>query len=577
MVAGLGSRLARGAAYNEPRVLRGTEFDLSVGELPVNFTGRSRLATVVNGALPAPLLRLREGDTVTLRVHNRLAVDTSIHWHGLILPAAMDGVPGLSFAGIPPGGMFEYRFPLLQNGTYWYHAHSAFQEQTGLYGPLIIEPREPEPFGYEREHVILLSDWTDLDGHTVLAKLKKQSDYFNYQRRSAGELLRDIRERGLRSTLEERVAWGRMRMAPTDRADVTGATYTYLMNGNAPAGNWTGLFRRGERLRLRFINGSAMTIFDVRIPGLRMTVVAADGQRVRPVTIDEFRLSVAETLDVIVTPEADEAYTVFAQSIDRSGYARGTLAPRIGMQGTVPPLDRPTRLAMADMGHGSHAGHGATAVHDGHAAHAVASDGHAGHDRRSGHGAGTVAGGPIDHPSSERNPAVDMQVDTPSPRLDDPGIGLREADLRVARHGHPHHGHRVLTLADLRSAFDDPDGREPTRTITLHLTGHMERYIFSFDGVRFADATPLHLDYGERVRIVLVNDTMMEHPIHLHGMWSDVEDENGAFLVRKHTVSVPPASMRSFRVRADAPGRWAFHCHLLFHMETGMFREVHVA
>jgi CopA family copper-resistance protein len=572
------SRVAHGGAFNESRVLRGTEFDLEIGELPVDFTGAKRVATVVNGSLPAPELRWREGDTVTLRVRNRLPFSTSIHWHGIILPAAMDGVPGLSFRGIAPKDSYLYRFDVKQNGTYWYHAHSAFQEQTGLYGPLIVEPREPETFGYDREHVVMLSDWTDMSPERVFAVLKKQSDYFNYHQRTVGDFFRDVRERGLEEAWADRLAWGEMRMTPTDLADVTGSTYTYLMNGNAPTANWTGLFTRGERVRLRFINGSSMSIFDVRIPGLEMTVVAADGQHVHPVTVDEFRISVAETLDVIVTP-SEQPYTIFAQSIDRTGYARGTLAPRLGMAAPVPTLDRRVLLTMADMGHGDHAAHSGKSAYekpaDSHANHATAqNDAHAAHHRSPSMTRSSIV--EVTHPASERPIDVDMQTMNPRFRLDDPGIGLRPDDLRVTRDGYSE-AHKVLTQNDLRSLFADPDGRDPLRTIQLHLTGHMERYIFSFDGVKFADAKPIALRYGERVRIVLVNDTMMEHPIHLHGMWSDLEDDGGNFHVRKHTISVPPGSMRSYRVTADALGRWAYHCHLLFHMEAGMFREVHVS
>ncbi|MEO8306559.1 MAG: copper resistance system multicopper oxidase [Pseudomonadota bacterium] len=523
VIAGMGVRPSSGSA-----------FSLEIGELPVNFTGRSRMATVVNGSLPAPLLRFREGDEVILAVSNRLKVLSAIHWHGLQLSAEMDGVPGLSFAGIAPGGSYEYRFKALQSGTYWYHAHAGYQEQTGLYGPIIIDPRKPEPFTYDREFVVMFSDWSDLSPERIVGLLKKQSDYFNKSKTMS----------------TERGEWARMRMSPTDRADVSASTYTYLVNGKTPAGNWTGVYAPGERIRLRFINAGAMTYFDVRIPGLKMTVVAADGQHVEPVIVDEFRLAVAETLDVIVTPAAGQAYTVFAQSMDRSGFARCTLAPAPGMQAAVPPLDGQVLMTMDDMGHG-----GMADMPD------MPSMDH-----------GSMA----EHPATEKdNPFVDMQSMDPKPRLASPGIGLREWDLQAVRVGYVP-GHKVLALADLRSSFPDPDGREPGRTIELHLTGHMDRYVWSFNGVKFSDATPLEMVLGERLRIVLVNDTMMEHPIHLHGMWSDVEDEDGAFLVRKHTVTIPPGTKRSYRVTADAPGRWAYHCHLVFHMALGMFREVRV-
>lgn len=556
----------------QPTVLSGTEFDLTIDSMSVDFTGKRRTAMAINGSIPGPLLRWREGDTVTLRVRNRLPYDTSIHWHGILLPANMDGVPGFSFAGIAPDGMYEYRFKVVQNGTYWYHSHSGFQEQLGVYGALIIDPKEPEPFSYDRDYVVFLSDWTDESPARVLAKLKKRSDYYNQGRRTLGDFIDDVADNGWTDTISERWAWAKMNMSPTDLADISGATYTYLLNGQAPDGNWTGLFQPGERIRLRLINGSAMSYFDFRIPGLKLTVVAADGQNVEPVQVDEVRLAVAETLDVIVEPDgSQDAYTLFAQSMDRSGFARGTLAVRDGLQAPVPEPDPRPELTMEDMGHGDHSAHGQAA------APAQSDDPHAGHGDMN-HGAmnqgqmdhaamghGSSGSGMQAHPASETdNPLVDMQTMMPVPKLDDPGIGLRD------------NGRRVLTYADLRSTFADPDGREPTRTIELHLTGHMERFAWSFDGIPFADAEPIRLKYGERVRFVLVNDTMMHHPIHLHGLWSDLEDEHGNFQVRKHTIDMPPGSKRSYRVTADALGRWAYHCHMLMHMDLGMFREVRV-
>ncbi|MND58349.1 Copper resistance protein A precursor [compost metagenome] len=550
----------------QPNVLSGTDFDLYIGELPVNITGTARTAMAINGSIPGPILRWREGDTVTLRVRNRLQQDTSIHWHGIILPANMDGVPGLSFHGIAPDGMYEYKFKVQQNGTYWYHSHSGFQEQVGVYGALVIDAKEPEPFTYDRDYVVMLSDWTDEDPARVLSKLKKQSDYYNYHKRTVGDFVNDVSEVGWSAAVADRKMWAEMKMSPTDLADVSGYTYTYLMNGQAPDGNWTGVFKPGEKIRLRFINGSAMTYFDVRIPGLKMTVVAADGQHVKPVAVDEFRIAVAETYDVIVEPESEQAYTIFAQSMDRTGYSRGTLAVREGLQAPVPAVDPRPIISMSDMGmdHGDMAGmdHGSMAGMDHGDMAGMDHDNMAGMDH--GDMAGTSA--PMQsHPDSEtNNPLVDMQTMTPTPKLGDPGIGLRD------------NGRRVLTYADLRSTFPDPDGRAPGRTIELHLTGHMEKFAWSFDGIKFSDAEPLRLKYGERLRITLVNDTMMTHPIHLHGMWSDLEDENGNFMVRKHTIDMPPGSKRSYRVTADALGRWAYHCHLLFHMEMGMFREVRV-
>lgn len=562
----------------QPNVLTGNEFDLFIGETPVNITGAARTAMTINGSLPGPILRWREGDTVTLRVRNRLKEDTSIHWHGIILPANMDGVPGLSFHGIAPDGMYEYKFKVNQNGTYWYHSHSGLQEQVGVYGALVIDAKEPEPFSYDRDYVVLLSDWTDENPTRVLAKLKKQSDYYNQHKRTVGDFIDDVSEMGWSAAVADRKMWAEMKMSPTDLADVSGYTYTYLMNGQAPNGNWTGIFKPGEKIRLRFINASAMTYFDVRIPGLKMTVVAADGLHVKPVSVDEFRIAVAETYDVIVEPDSEQAYTVFAQSMDRTGYARGTLAIQEGLSAPVPSPDPRPLIAMGDMGmdhgsmggmdHGNMAGmdHGSMAGMD----HGSMQGGMAGmdHSQMAGmdhSGMAGMAGAMQAHPASEtNNPLVDMQTMTPTHKLDDPGIGLRD------------NGRRVLTYSDLRSTFLDPDGREPSRTIELHLTGHMEKFSWSFDGIKFSDAEPLRLKYGERVRITLVNDTMMTHPIHLHGMWSDLEDANGNFLVRKHTIDMPPGSKRSYRVTADALGRWAYHCHLLLHMEMGMFREVRV-
>ncbi|NMX63202.1 copper resistance system multicopper oxidase [Pseudomonas sp. WS 5079] len=543
------------ASPGEPGVLAGREFELSIGQTAVNITGHVRTALTINGSLPGPLLRWREGDTVTLRVRNRLAQPTSIHWHGIILPANMDGVPGLSFKGIEPGGVYVYQFKVNQHGTYWYHSHSGFQEQQGVYGPLVIDPREPEPFTYQRDYVVMLTDWTDEDPASLMKTLKKQSDYYNFHKPTVGDFIKDVADKGWSATAADRLMWAQMKMNPTDLADVSGATYTFLMNGQPPAQNWTGLFRAGEKIRLRLINGSAMTYFDVRIPGLKMTVVAADGQPVKPVSVDELRIAVAETYDVLVEPSA-AAYTLFAQSMDRTGYASGTLSRQPGLRAPVPALDPRPWLTMDDMGMGG-MDHGATGAMPG-----------MDHSAMPGMGHGAMAGMAMPmqgHPASEtNNPLVDMQAMSTSPKLDDPGMGLRN------------NGRRVLTYADLRSSFADPDGREPGRTIELHLTGHMEKFAWSFDGVKFSDAEPLRLTYGERVRLVLVNDTMMTHPIHLHGMWSDLEDENGQFMVRKHTIDMPPGCRRSYRVTADALGRWAFHCHLLYHMEMGMFREVRV-
>ncbi|WP_159815492.1 copper resistance system multicopper oxidase [Pseudomonas sp. 18058] len=545
LLGGLGLWRAPVWALNGPgqiNELNGSEFELFIGETPVNFTGSPRTAMTINGSLPGPLLRWREGDTVTLRVRNRLKNSTSIHWHGILLPANMDGVPGLSFHGIEPGGVYVYQFKVRQNGTYWYHSHSGLQEQAGVYGPLVIDAKQPEPFQYDRDFVVMLSDWSDEDPASLMNTLKKQSDYYNFHKRTVGDFINDVSEKGWGATVADRKMWAEMNMNPTDIADVSGATYTFLMNGHAPDSNWTGLFRPGEKLRLRLINGSAMTYFDVRIPGLKMTVVAADGLHVKPVSVDELRIAVAETYDVIVEPDA-EVYTLFAQAMDRTGYARGTLATRPGLSAAVPALDPRPLVSMDDMGMGG-MDHGSMDM--------------------SAMDHSTMA--PMQaHPDSEKNNSlVDMQAMTTAPKLNDPGLGLRN------------NGRRVLTYADLRSTFEDPDGRDPSRTVELHLTGHMEKFAWSFNGIKFSDAEPLRLKYGERIRLVLVNDTMMTHPIHLHGMWSDLEDENGDFQVRKHTIDMPPGTRRSYRVTADALGRWAYHCHLLYHMEMGMFREVRV-
>lgn len=566
-IAGLGGGAALGLAGRAAGATRaplartgaaeltGPEIDLVIGAATANVTGRARPATVVNGSLPGPLLRLREGDVATIRVRNEHADATAIHWHGVIVPATMDGVPGLSFHGIEPGATFTYRFRPRQSGTYWYHAHAGFQEQEGVYGALVIEPREPAPYRYDREHVVLFSDWTDRDPAALYRLLKRDSDYFNYQKPTLGDFVRDARRDGLAAARAEHGGWARMRMQQSDLADLNGLAYTYLTNGHSPAANWTGLFQPGERVLLRLIAGASMSTFDVRIPGLQLTVVAADGQYVHPVTVDELRMAAGETYDVLVTPAGADAFTIFAQALDRTGFARGTLAVREGLDAPVPELDRIVLLSMSDMGHGdAPSTPAAAAPHGAHAPHAApVAAAHGDH-----------AASALTHPRSERrNPGVDMQTAAPAPRLADPGIGLRD------------NGRRVLAYADLRSLFKDPDEREPGRTIELHLTGHMERYLWSFDGVPFAAAEPLLLRYGERLRFSLVNDTMMAHPLHLHGLWSDLEDEAGEFLVRKHTVNMPPGTRRSYRVTADALGRWAFHCHLLFHM-AGMFREVRV-
>jgi CopA family copper-resistance protein len=532
------------AAPSRAPVLSGTGFQLEIGPVPMNVTGRAITGTGINGQIPAPILRWREGDTVTLAVSNRLSEPTSIHWHGIRAPSPMDGVPGLSFPGIAPGETYVYRFPVHQSGTYWYHSHSGFQEQTGVYGPLVIEPKAGYPQPFDRDYVVFLSDWSDTSPDTIVSNLKFQSDYYNSRQRTAGTFFEDVAKNGFAATVADRLDWGRMRMSPTDILDVSGATYTYLINGHPPAANWTALFRPGERVRLRFINGSSMSIFDVRIDGLPMTVVQADGNDVMPVTVDEFRISVAETYDVIVQPKADRAYTIFVQVEDRTGYARGTLAPRPGMAAAIPPMDpRPLRT-MTDMGMG-------------------------------GMDAGSMPGMQMNHGAMpgmqmsseakklEGTVGVDNVAEMPTERLNRPGEGIPS-------------GQRALTYADLRATRPGSDPRPPSRDITLHLTGNMERFIWGFDGKKFSEADPIVLQRGERVRFVLINDSMMEHPIHLHGLWSELENGHGEYRPYKHTINVKPGEKLSYLVTADEPGRWAYHCHLLYHMETGMFREVRV-
>lgn len=545
--------------------------DLSIGAHDFMVNGKHGHALMINGSIPGPLLRFKEGDEAVIRVTNSLKEDTSIHWHGILLPNPMDGVPGVTFAGIKPGETFEYRIPIKQYGTYWYHSHSAGQEQQGVYGPMILDPAGPDPSAADREYVVMLSDWTFMHPHEIVKKLKQNAGYFNYQRVTGAKAF----------SPEILGMWSRMRMDPSDILDVTGALYTYLMNGRTSQSNWTGIFKPGEKVRLRFINGSAMTIFDVRIPGLKMTVVQADGQTVHPVEVEEFRFAAGETYDVIVQPTEDMAYTVYAEAMDRSDYVRGTLAPREGMSGAIPPKrERPLRT-MADMGMehdmtgmpghnmggtpppagqsgggGGNQGHGGTQT-------APPANQHQGHQGMPGMGAvstAAMAHGPDTH--GPGNSMVPMMVKN---RLGEPGTGLESA------------GHKVLVYTDLMNVEPFFDQRPPTRDIELHLTGSMERFMWSINGKKFSeDPTPIPLKYGERVRLIMVNDTMMEHPMHLHGMWMILENGHGANQPRKHTIIVKPAERMSVLVTADAVGPWAYHCHQLFHMEVGMFRVFEV-
>ncbi|KWR85465.1 CopA family copper-resistance protein [Cupriavidus metallidurans] len=568
------SGLPESASSGTAPILTGTEFDLVIAESVVNFTGTPRVATTINGMLPGPTLRWRQGDTVTIRVTNRLREHTSIHWHGIILPFQMDGVPGVSFAGIAPGETFTYQFKVDQTGSYWYHSHSGFQEMTGVYGGIVIDPAAGlDGVRADRDYTILLSDWTDEDPMRVLSKLKVQSDYYNYIKPTVFDFFRDVSNDGVKSAFEKRKMWNEMRMNPTDLADLSGATLTYLTNGVTPAGNWTGLFKPGEKVRLRFINGSGNTFYDVRIPGLKLKVIQVDGQNLEPVSVDEFRFGPGETYDVLVEPR-DDAYTIFSQSMDRTGYARGTLTVRAGLSAPVPAVDKPEWLTMTDMmgsmsgmdhgkmdmggmNHGGMAGmnHGAMAMdHSQHAMGATGMDASL-----------KVPSTKARHAKTEYGATTDMRVDTARTNLDDPGIGLRN------------NGRRVLTLADQHTIGGPLDKRGPGREVELHLTGNMERYSWSIDGVEYGKSTPVHFKYGERLRVILHNDTMMTHPMHLHGMWSELESPDGSFQARRHTIPVQPAQRISFLVTADALGRWAWHCHLMLHMDAGMFREVLVA
>lgn len=545
-----------------PAVLRGTAFDLIVEEQDIRLTGKTRRATTINGSFPAPTLVWREGDTVTIRVTNRLKEDTSIHWHGIILPFEMDGVPGLSFEGIAPGTTFTYQFTVQQSGTYWYHSHSGDQKVTGMYGALLIEPRDGEHIQAERDYVVQLSDWSDTDMLKVFRTLKQQSDVYNTRKPTFGDFLRDAADTSVSAALDKRAMWQQMRMNPTDLADVSGAVLHFLLNGRTPAEPWTGLFTPGERVRLRFINAAGNSVYDVRIPGQQMSVVQADGIDIQPVTVDEFRFGPGETYDVIVTPTED-ACTLFAQSIDRSGFACGFLASAPGLRAEVPAPDALQWLSMEDMmGAMDHSAHEVAAAVD-HSAHTGASAAVVDHSAHIMPGASlTRPSQQVRHASSEFGPGVDMRVDMPRTTLSDPGVGLRG------------NGRRVLTPLDVRALLGPFETSTPEREIELHLTGNMERYTWSIDGLSFADSSPVHMRAGERVRVILHNDTMMTHPMHLHGMWSDLETPEGEFLTRRHTVLIHPAQRVSFLTTPDALGRWAWHCHIMFHMDAGMFREV---
>ncbi len=583
--------------------LTGTDFALKIHRMMITADGETTRAIGINGTVPAPLLRFKEGQKVRLAVTNTLDEDSSIHWHGLLVPFTMDGVPGVSFPGIKPGETFVYEFPLIQSGTYWYHSHSGSQEQMGHYGPIIIDPSGPDPVAYNREHVIVLADHSALDSDQILQKLKKGSGYFNFQRQTLAGLLA-----GRDQKLKDRLDWGQMRMDPTDISDVTGSTYMYHMNGHGPRDNWTGLFTPGERVRLRFVNASAMTNFNVRIPGLPMTVVQADGQNVRPVTAEEFQIAVAETYDVIVTP-TEGAYTIVGEAVDRSGMARGTLAIREGMTAEVPPLRKRPVATMKDMGMDMGMPDdtkmrgmdptaerndsaklanpaAAAAVMAGSSMAGMPGMDHSSMTGMSGQTGSSMAG--MDHSGMAGMAGMDMNNMSMRDPKNAPGVKMGPgvqtiAPMPMDRTGEPPQGledvgHKVLVYRDLVALERNPDVRAPSRSLDIHLTGNMERFMWSFDGLKMSDAMnePIAFRTGERVRVTLINDTMMNHPIHIHGHFFELVTGHGEFAPRKHTVNVMPGGKVTWDLTADAPGDWAFHCHLLYHMLAGMMRVVKI-
>ena len=561
--------LARESAGNFGE-LRATDpggIDLYLEHKDLLIGGRTGRAIAINGSVPGPVIRMQEGKEALIRVHNRMDESTSIHWHGILLPFNMDGVPGISFAGIPAGTTFTYRYLVRQNGTYWYHSHTGLQEQLGHYGQLILEPTAADPVAYDIEHSIILSDWTFEDPDRVLWKLKTMEGYYNFQRPTLANLDEQMKATGksLSEVLKKRLAWNRMRMDPTDIADITGATFTYLMNGKAAHENPTFIAEPGQRVRLRIVNASTATFYDVRVPGLPLTVVQADGQNIKPVETDELRIGVAETYDVVVTLPDARAYTLFAETMDRSGYARGTLTPRQGMSAEVPGQRRRPMLTMADMGmimQGGMKGMGGEDPED--MQHAMPQ--HRSSNGRRGDLPTTNLIERIKHGPDKHGPASITMAQTAYRRLDYPGAGLGED------------GWRVLTYSQLRALERPYDRRQPTREFDLHLTGNMGKYIWGFDGKKWSESDMIRFQYGERLRINMINDTMMSHPIHLHGMWMDLYAgaEDYGDNPRKHTVIVQPSELLTVDITVDAPGQWAFHCHLLYHMEAGMFRTVAV-
>ncbi|MCC6941800.1 MAG: copper resistance system multicopper oxidase [Novosphingobium sp.] len=547
-----GHRSGKGAmaGHNTGGTLSGESIALSIGEARYAVGNRAASAIAVNGTIPAPLIRLREGQKVQIAVTNNLKEQSSIHWHGLLVPFQMDGVPGVSFPGIDPGETFTYEFPILHSGTFWYHSHSGMQEAVGLYGPIVIDPATPDPVTFDREYVLMLADWSPIDPHTQLRKLKTMGGYFNWQRQTVGGLLKSKDQ-----SLKERLEWAQMRMDATDISDVTGATYSFLINGHDSLANWTALFAPGERIKLRIINASSMTNFNFRIPGLPMTVVAADGCNVQPVETDEIQIAIAEAYDVIVQPTEAAAFGIIAEAIDRSGLVRATLAPQPGMVGAVPKLRTRPVLNMRDMGmdmSGMDMGSGGEIDLS-----KPANESMGGHSMK--------MRDLLLAPGVKPGPGVATISPMPADRLADRGTGLENED------------HRVLTYAELRSREANPDPRTPTRQIDVNLTANMERYMWSIDGETMSEgAQPIPFRTGERVRVNLINHTMMPHPIHLHGHFFELVTGEAGNRPRKHTVNVLPGGKASFDLTADAEGDWAFHCHMLLHMHAGMMRVVTV-
>ncbi|MBF8415513.1 copper resistance system multicopper oxidase [Acinetobacter baumannii] len=590
------------------------EYHLNINEQQVNVTGKPLKRITVNGKFTAPLLEFEEGDEAVIHVHNQLKnQDTSLHWHGLLLPGLMDGVPGFNnFKGIAPNGDFVYRFKVKQNGTYWYHAHSKGQEQDGLYGPLVIYPKGKIPVAAhektDRDYVVMLSDFHNSSSDSIMKNLKKSAEYYQNRRETVSDVLKQVKAQGLKATWQDRSMWNQMRMLKTDMSDVTG--YTFLVNGKTPQQNWTANFKAGDKVRLRFINASAMSFFDVRIPNLKMTVVSADGQPVKPVAIDEFRIGTAETYDVIVEPTQSN-YQIEAESIDRSGFAIATLHDE-NTQAVGPvqmPAPRPRALLTIDdmgMSHGDgsneHAGHQMNMQHDmsampemkkettqanhdhtmmkmDHDMKNMSSDGHdhsmmhMTHDMSAmsemNHDMQAMSSSEYDHAMMNMNHEMPAQSEN-KPKKDEPVYGWANASTPA--------GIKALQYSDLQSLTPQPDTRAPERELVIRLGGNMERYIWTINGKKFSDTTPLQVKYGERIRLKFVNDSMMAHPMHLHGMFMQLENGQQADnLPNKHTIIVPPGKTVTALLTADALGEWAIHCHLLYHMSAGMMNKLIVA